>query len=200
MFIEQVIHSMSCILPRFSMSSYFQLAFIESSRHVLERVVMTCSSRDESSTFCTSTSISFSSSKHYTPYLLPLTTRLLSQAISALRWVKTMQVYWTWMIRFAVGVLSMCLNSSIWLFGAFFFFSYGFVTFTSVQARDDLLKKVTAFDDSQSCFCFHNLLQNYTFLCSFCEMKVTKSQFRKELVVLSVSPNIKLYDFTGLVY
>ena len=31
-------------------------------------------------------------------------------------------------------------------------------------------------------------------------MKVTKSQFRKELVVLSVSPNIKLYDFTGLVY
>ena len=84
-FIERVIHSMSCILPRFSMSSYFQLAFIESSRHLLERVVMTHLSRDESSTFCPSASISFSSSKHYTPYLLPFTTRLLSQAISALR-------------------------------------------------------------------------------------------------------------------
>lgn len=70
-----------------------------------------------------------------------------------------------------------------------------------MQARDDLLKKVkvlilmTARVDF-----FHNLLQNYTFSCSFLELKVTKSQFRKELMILSVSPKIKLYYFTGLVF
>ena len=99
-FIERVIHSMSCIMPGFSMSSYFQSASIESSRHVLKQVVTTWSSRDESSaTFCTSTSISFTSGKHYTPHPLPLTTRLLlSQVVSALRRLVAMWVYWTWMI------------------------------------------------------------------------------------------------------
>ena len=97
-FIERVIHSMFCIMPGFRMSSYFQSTFIESSRHMLERVVTTRSSRDESSTFCTSTSISFTSGKYYTPHVLPLTTRLpLSRAVSALRRLESMRVYWTWM-------------------------------------------------------------------------------------------------------
>ena len=119
-FIERVLHSMSCIMPGFSMSrimagfphvlilalvllrlvlSYFQSTFIESSRHVLERVVTTRSSRDESSTFCTSTSISYTSGKHYTPHVrLPPTTGLpLSRAVIAFRRLESMRVYWTWM-------------------------------------------------------------------------------------------------------
>ena len=83
-------------MPGFSMSSYFQSMFIESSQHVLEWVVTARSSRNESSTFCTSTSISFTSGKHYTPHPLPLTTRLLlSRVISVLRWLESMWVYWT---------------------------------------------------------------------------------------------------------
>ena len=98
-FIERVIHSMFCIMPGFRMSSYFQSTFIESSRHVLERVVTTRSSRDESSTFCTSTSISYTSGKHYTPHVrLPPTTGLpLSRAVIAFRRLESMRVYWTWM-------------------------------------------------------------------------------------------------------
>ena len=97
-FIEQVIHSMTCIMPGSSMLSYFQSTFIELSRHVLERVVTTRSSCSKSSKFCTSTYISFTSSRHYTPHLLPLTTRLLlSRVVSALRPLQSMRVYWTWM-------------------------------------------------------------------------------------------------------
>ena len=54
----------------------FQSTFIESSQHMLERVMTTRLSRNESSTFCTSTSISFTCSKQYTPHPLPLMTRL----------------------------------------------------------------------------------------------------------------------------
>ena len=87
-FIERVKYpGMSYIMPGLGcMPSYLQLTFIESSRHKLEGVVTTRSSREESSTFCTSTSISFTSGKHYTPHPLPLTTRLpLSRVVSALR-------------------------------------------------------------------------------------------------------------------
>ena len=54
----------------------FQSTFIESSQHMLERVMTTRLSRNESSTFCTSTSISFTPGKQYTPHPLPLMTRL----------------------------------------------------------------------------------------------------------------------------
>lgn len=64
-FIERVVHSMSCIRPGFAhvlilvlvllrlVLSCFQSTFSESSRHMLEWVVTTWSSRGESSTFCT---------------------------------------------------------------------------------------------------------------------------------------------------
>ena len=44
----------------------------------------------------------------------------------------------------------MFVNSLFDCFGCGSFFRYGFVTFTTMQARDDLLKKVIIFDDSQS--------------------------------------------------
>ena len=48
---------MVCLVPCLGLLRFFcdlfQSTFIESSRHVLERVVTTRSSRDESSTFCT---------------------------------------------------------------------------------------------------------------------------------------------------
>ena len=101
-FIERVIHSMSCTMLGFAqvflrlVSSYFQSTFIEWSRHVLERVVTTRSSRDESSTFCT---------LRHPLVLLPVSTisfppatRLpVSRVVSALRRLESMRVYWTWM-------------------------------------------------------------------------------------------------------
>ena len=101
-FIERVKYpGMSCIMPGLGcMPSYLQLTFIDSSRHKLEGVVTTRSSREESSTFCTSTSISFTSGKHYTPNPLPLATRLpLSRVVSALRRLESMRVHWTWMLN-----------------------------------------------------------------------------------------------------
>ena len=86
------------MVPGLSMLSCFQSMFIESGRQVLVWVVTTQSIRDESSTFCTATSISFTSSKDYTPHPLLLTTRLpLSRVVNALRQLESMWVYWTWM-------------------------------------------------------------------------------------------------------
>ena len=88
-FIKRVIHSIRVLclgLLMFGLLrlvlSYFQSTIIESS----------C---DESSTFCTLWHPSVLLPVSTT---LPLATRLLvCRVISALRWLKSMRVYWTWM-------------------------------------------------------------------------------------------------------